>query len=381
MFASGRGHTDVHAFSPADARGEWPCGLLDSRDLAACVVEVCGDAPGLDYRFLAVSPGFAEATGLHDAVGRSMRALRPDHEPYWFELYAHVAETGEAASFDHVARAFDRKFHGYAFRVGDPEARQVAIVFEDGSPPRREHLARASLDGADARLERFGATLAHELRGPLAALCNGLHIVKRSAHGQEELRWALAMMERQLGRLSGFIDDLLEVGRLGSSNVRMQRDHVNLHHVLSESIEACAAAIDARRHEVTVDSDDDVLMVRGDLRRLTQVFTNLLSNSVKFTPAGGHIRIRLKKQDGMAVVEVRDDGVGIPAEDLPHVFDYFKQGSRLEENSRGGLGIGLSIVRSVVVLHSGTVTVHSDGVGAGSTFVVQLPLAPVVNLG
>jgi signal transduction histidine kinase len=158
--------------------------------------------------------------------------------------------------------------------------------------------------------------------------------------------------------------------------VCLQRDHVNRHHVLSESIEACAAAIEARRHEVTVDSDGDMLVVRGDLRRLTQVFTNLLSNSVKFTPAGGHIRIGLSSKEGMAVVEVRDDGVGIPAEDLPHVFEYFKQGSRLEENSRGGLGIGLSIVRSVVALHAGTVTAHSDGVGAGSTFVVRLPLAP-----
>src|SRR5690348_7697066 len=140
MLASGREHTAVHVISAADAHGEWLCDLLDSRDLAACVVQICRDPSGLDYRFLAVSPGFADVTGLHDAVGKSMRALRPDHEPYWFELYAHVAETGEAASFDHVARAFDRKFHGYAFRVGDPLARQVVIVFEDDSSLRREPL-------------------------------------------------------------------------------------------------------------------------------------------------------------------------------------------------------------------------------------------------
>jgi signal transduction histidine kinase len=218
------------------------------------------------------------------------------------------------------------------------------------------------------------------VRGPLAALSNGLHILN-GRQAQEESRWALAMMDRQLARLSGFIDDLLDVGRLGSDNLRVEREPVDLHHVVSESIEACASGIDARRHEVMIDWDGDQLLVRGDPRRLTQVFTNLLTNSIKYTAPGGHIRISLARQDGMAVVEVRDNGVGIASHELPHVFDYFKQCSIHQNQARGGLGIGLSIVRNIVRMHGGTVSAHSDGPGEGSVFIVRLPAMPAVNVG
>ena len=389
MRVSGEGKSELRAYfasagfdlaDESEAHGEWLSGLLGSRDLAACVVEVSGDADNLDYRFLAVSPAFEEATGLHDAVGQSMRSLRPGHEQYWFELFARVAATGEPRSFEHCARAFDRRFHGYAFRIGHPDARLVVVVLENCVAPQAGDVVLAPPGDVDLRLEKFGATLAHELRGPLAALSNGLHIVKRGAQDREESRWALAMMERQLARLSGFIDDLLDVGRLGSNNLHVEREHVNLHHVLSECIESCASGIDARRHEVMIDSDGDELLVRGDLRRLTQVFTNLLTNSIKYTPPGGRIRINLSRQDGMAVVEVRDNGSGIDVTELPHVFDYFTQGSIHQNEPRGGLGIGLSIVRSIVHLHGGTVSAHSDGPGTGSTFTVRLPTT-TVNVG
>lgn len=357
----------------AESQGDWLGALLHSHELAACVIEVIGHADHLDYVFLAVSPAFEATTGMCDAVGRSMRSLRPDHEQYWFDLYARVADTGEPCSFEHSARAFDRRFHGYASRVGAAQSRHVCVIFENCAPAA-EGLTLVPAEG-DARLERFGATLAHELRGPLAALSNGLHIVKRTPHAQEEARWALAMMERQLTRLSGFIDDLLDVGRLSSSHLRVERDQVSLNHVVAESIEACAASIDARRQEVMVDADGVDLVVRGDSRRLIQVITNLLTNSIKYTPPGGHIRIALLNAEGNAVVEVRDDGTGISADDLPHVFDYFQQGLVHQNQPRGGLGIGLSIVRSIVKLHGGTVTAHSDGVGSGSTFTVRLPLA------
>ena len=364
----------------SDAHGEWLPGLLGSRDLAACVVQVTGDGDNLDYRFLAVSPAFADATSLRDVAGKSMRSLRPDHEQYWFDLLARIARSGEPSAFEHAARAFDRRFHGFAFRVGCPEARQVVVVFEDCTPARPGEPAPAPPGNVDVRLERFGATLAHELRGPLAALSNGLHILN-GRQAQDESRWALAMMERQLARLSGFIDDLLDVGRLGSDNLRVEREPVDLHHVVSESIEACASGIDARRHEVMIDWDGDQLLVRGDPRRLTQVFTNLLTNSIKYTAPGGHIRISLARQDGMAVVEVRDNGVGIASHELPHVFDYFKQCSIHQNQARGGLGIGLSIVRNIVRMHGGTVSAHSDGPGEGSVFIVRLPAMPAVNVG
>src|SRR4051812_19280429 len=171
MLLSDEGRSEYGANFAAMAfdEGEWLAGLLHSRELAACVVEVTGDRNDLDYVFLAVSPAFEAATGMKDAVGRSMRSLRPDHESYWFELYARVAESGEAVAFEHGARAFDRRFHGYAFRIGVPESRHVCVFFENCVPdPSAEALFSAGRE--DARLEIFGATLAHELRGPLAAL-------------------------------------------------------------------------------------------------------------------------------------------------------------------------------------------------------------------
>ena len=352
-----------------EGRWSWLSALMASRDIAACVIEVIRDPGRTDYRFVALSPAFADATGLINAAGRCMRDLRPDHEQFWFDLYQRVADSGEPANFDHPARAMNRRFRGHAFRIGHTGVWRVVVIFEN-SP------SMTAVDGAEPPLESFSATLAHELRAPLAPLRNGLHILKQAAGQNPDISWTFAMMERQFERLSDLIDDLLDVGRLGSVNVHMEREHVNIHHVISDSIEACAAAIDARQHEVKIEADGNGLLVRGDRRRLTQVFTNLLTNSIKYTAPGGHIRIRLSGAAGSAIVEVIDDGLGISAEDLPHVFDLFSQGRMRQYQSNGGLGIGLSIVRTIVRLHGGSVTAHSDGAGKGSTFTVRLPLSP-----
>lgn len=353
---------------------DWVAQLMGSHKVAACVLEVSESGERIDYRFAAVSPGFAESTGLHDAVGRSMRELRPDHEQFWFDLYARVARTGEATHFEHGARALDRRFRGHAFRIGHPDAHQVVVIFENCS--QLDGMENGAMpDSSDARIERFGATLAHELRAPLAPLGNGLRIVKQLSQSQEELRWTISMMERQFAQLTGLIDDLLDVGRLVSNNVHLERARVDLHHVISDSIEACGATIDARRHDVAIESVGNGLFVTGDIRRLNQVFTNLLTNSIKYTEPGGQIRIRLASVDGMAIVEVRDNGSGISREELPRVFDPFNQGRSHRYEPKGGLGIGLSIVKSIVRLHGGSVSAHSDGLGQGSCFTVRLPLS------
>ena len=235
-----------------------------------------------------------------------------------------------------------------------------------GIPPGQED------SGEESRLARFGATLAHELRGPLAPVVNGMHILKFTAHDEQAHR-VLEMMERQLLQLSSLLDDLMDIGGIRSSKVRAENDRVDMHHVISASVEACAASIDARRQEVRIESDGETLAVRGDLRRLTQVFTNLLNNSNKYTPAGGHILVKLSRVGEYVEIEVSDDGMGMSREELPNIFELFQQGVEHRYAPHGGLGIGLSVVRNIVQMHGGSVTAQSDGPGCGSVFTVRLP--------
>jgi signal transduction histidine kinase len=225
----------------------------------------------------------------------------------------------------------------------------------------------------ESRLARFGATLAHELRGPLAPIVNGMHILKARVHEDPQALHVLAMMERQLLQLTALLEDLMDVGGLRASKGRTEDERVDMHHVISASVEACAAAIDSRQQDVRIESEDVHLCVRGDTRRLTQVFTNLLTNSNKYTPVGGHIVIRLLQEGDEVVIEVRDDGVGMSIEDLPDIFDLFKQGAGHRYSPKRGLGIGLSVVKNIVQMHGGTVSAHSDGPGRGSQFTVRLP--------
>lgn len=364
MYRAEQGRTEAPASQYLAGLGdfEWLTGLLRARDVSACVVEVFQDADQWDYRFLAASPGFEHSTALGNVVGRSMRELRPEHEQYWFDLYRDVVDTGEPVCFEHSASALERRFRGHAFRIGGPDSNQVLVLFA------------VTLDTGEAGLERFGATLAHELRSPLASMGNGLHVLKRKLAQDVDGQKTVLMMERQIARLSGLIGDMLDIGRLGSTDVHLQFANVDLHHVISECIEACGAEAATRRHEVIISSDGAALRVHADQRRLVQVFSNLLANSIKYTAPGGHIRFRLKRENGMAVVEVCDDGIGIGAEDLPRVFELYTQGS-MPATSAGSLGIGLAIVRSIVRLHGGSVEAHSDGAQKGSTFVVRLPLS------
>jgi signal transduction histidine kinase len=256
-----------------------------------------------------------------------------------------------------------------------------ALVFhlESGMTDGRVRPPAADADGEESpgeesSLARFGATLAHELRGPLAPIANGMHILKSAVGDDARALQVLSMMERQMSQLTSLLDDLMDVGGFRSAKVRTGREHVDLHHVISASVEACAASIDARGQDVRIESDGATLEVRGDLRRLTQVFTNLLTNSCKYTPTGGHIIIDLARIGDEAVVEVRDNGMGMSIEDLPHVFELFSQGAEHRYAPRSGLGIGLSVVRNIVNLHGGTVSAYSDGPGHGSTFRVRLPI-------
>jgi two-component system, sensor histidine kinase len=242
-------------------------------------------------------------------------------------------------------------------------------------------LARQAeqLREAGQRKDEFLATLAHELRNPLAPIQTGLDLLARS-RDPDKLDHALEVMHRQLRHMVRLIDDLLDVSRITQGKLELKRSQIKLEEIIDTAVEASRPAIERRKHTLTVDVQDAGLIFDADLTRMAQVLSNLLNNAAKYTPAGGHIDIVARRDGDFGVIEVRDDGIGIPPEHLERVFEMFSQVHRATEGSRGGLGIGLALVRSLVELHGGTVTAASTGQG-GSRFSVKLRLAPEQCLG
>jgi PAS domain S-box-containing protein len=254
----------------------------------------------------------------------------------------------------------------------------LAIVRDVTAERQLERELRRKMEElaeADRRKDVFLATLAHELRNPLAPLRNGLEILRRPDGDPAVAERARAMMERQLAHLVRLIDDLLDVSRITSGKLQLRRERVALWAVVQCAVEASRPAIDAGGHALTIELPVDGLELDADPTRLAQVLSNLLINAAKFSDAGGRIALTAARDGDDVVIAVKDDGVGIAAEHLPALFQIFFQVSHEPERSKGGLGIGLSLVRGLVELHGGTVSARSDGPGRGSEFSVRLPLA------
>jgi PAS domain S-box-containing protein len=353
--------------------------LFESIDEGFCVIEVLFDDAGTatDYRFVEVNPAFERHTGLHGAVGRRVRELAPDLEPHWFEIYGRVARTGEPVRFVNEARPLhDRWFDVYAFRVGDPAARRVALLFTDVSERRRLEAALRrrveELAEADRRKDEFLAMLAHELRNPLAAVRGAIAVARRPDADAAAHVDAHEVLDRQSRHLARLIDDLLDVARIHRGTVALRREPTDAAAALERAVEAVRPLVEARGHALSVATADGPLRVLADPTRLEQVFGNLLANAAKYTEPGGRIEAAAGRRGAEVVVAVRDNGVGIPPEMLPKVFDLFAQVDRSLARSEGGLGIGLTLVKRLVEGHGGTVEARSEP-GRGSEFVVRLP--------
>ncbi len=235
-------------------------------------------------------------------------------------------------------------------------------------------LRAEELADADRKKDEFIAMLAHELRSPLAPLRTGLQLLKLGAADASALEKARGMMDRQLSHMVRLIDDLLDVSRISSSRLHLQKARVSLSDIVNHALEAVGPAIQAAGHQLEVSMPEGPVVFEADLTRLAQVFGNLLSNSVKYTPNGGRIWLKADVRGGDAVVSVKDTGIGIPGDALPRVFEMFSQVDRSLERVTGGLGIGLALVKGLVETHGGTVSAESPGVGLGTTFTVHLPL-------
>ena len=236
----------------------------------------------------------------------------------------------------------------------------------------------AALRDADRRKDEFLATLAHELRNPLSLVRNVITLQKTPSTPEADPRWGQDIIERQVSYLTRLTDDLFDVSRITREKLALQRETLSLAEVIRAAVEASRPLIDQRKHEVTITMSQDSIYVEADRVRLTQVFMNLLNNAAKYTPNPGHIWINVEQAGDTVVVRLKDTGIGIAAENLPHLFELFYQVDRSFTRSEGGLGLGLTLVHRLVEMHGGKIDVRSDGVNRGSEFIVHLPVLPVI---
>jgi PAS domain S-box-containing protein len=262
------------------------------------------------------------------------------------------------------------------------QASGAVIVVHDASD---QHRVEAELRAADRHKDEFLAMLAHELRNPLAPIGTAATLLQRGDLDPESARETIAVIARQLAHLTTLVNDLLDVSRVSRGLVTLDARPLDLREAVDAAIEQVRELVEQRGHALSIDIEDVPLAVHGDRVRLTQVVANLLNNAAKYTPPGGCIALRAWRDDHGVHVAVRDSGIGIEPRLLPHVFDLFTQGTRGLDRAQGGLGIGLALVRSIVLMHRGRVHADSAGPGRGSTFELTLPaidaaLLPVASM-
>ena len=229
-----------------------------------------------------------------------------------------------------------------------------------------------ALKDADVRKDEFLATLAHELRNPLAPLRHGLDILRRSPDSPEAVN-IRDMMDRQLAHLVRLIDDLLDVSRVTQGKVELRNERVNVAEIIRSAVEVSRPLIDSAGHLLMVDLPSEAIWIEGDHTRLAQIVGNLLNNAAKYTPESGRISLSVRGTDDTAVISVSDNGIGIAADMQSKVFELFTQVDNQLDRARGGLGIGLALVKQLVDMHRGTITLESAGAAKGSTFYVRIP--------
>ncbi len=260
----------------------------------------------------------------------------------------------------------DGQFHGFIGSVIDITERKKA---ED------------ALQDADRRKDEFLATLAHELRNPLAPIRNSLHILRMAGGVEVTVNNVYDIMERQIDQMIRMVDDLMEVSRITRGKIELRKERVELAAIIRSAVETSRPLIEAGKHQLTIAISEDPIMLDADPIRIAQVFANLLNNAAKYTEDGGQICISAKCEESIAVISVRDSGLGIPKDMLPKIFDLFIQADRTYSRAQGGLGIGLTLVRNLVLMHDGTVEANSLGLQQGSEFIVRLPIAADASLG
>lgn len=334
--------------------------------------------------FELVNEAYYQLLGHREIVGKPLREAIPDVMGQGFEeLLDNVYSTGKPfvgkgirfeaqriAGGPFVELYIDLLYQPFFDADG-----MVSGIFAQGQDVTEIHKANRALQDADKRKDDFLAMLAHELRNPLAPINSAAELLPLVATDPSRVRSASEVIKKQVRHLSGLVEDLLDVSRVTSGKVEIERHPVSIAGALADASEQVAPHFERRRQQFTWSNPDEMLYVSGDQKRLVQVLTNLLHNSSKYSAEDGSIGATISRHGENVRIEVTDEGIGIERAFLPHVFDLFAQSKRSSARSEGGLGLGLSLVKSLVEMHGGTVLAESDGPNLGSRFIVDLPLA------
>ncbi len=263
-----------------------------------------------------------------------------------------------------------RVFGRFLYDEDGKPVRSVGVLFDDTD----RKAAEVALREADQRKDVFLATLAHELRNPLAPIRNAAHMLGSARLGTDQLQWARSVIQRQVKSMGLLLDDLLDVARITQGKLHLKRERISLNSVVDLAIEAVRPLMDRKNHHFTVSLPSDPATLDADPLRLSQVIGNLLTNAVKYTDAGGQIALSARAAEHTLILSIKDNGIGISAESLEGIFNMFSQVESAGTRSEGGLGIGLALVSGLIELHGGTVEARSPGLGRGSEFIVKLPV-------
>jgi signal transduction histidine kinase len=292
---------------------------------------------------------------------------------HWADLACYLFVAGTIALFSESMRVAQRQTE---VKAVEALAKQKALELEIAERERLEQELKLHADElatADRRKNEFLAMLGHELRNPLAPIRNAVQILRAKSTSEADRAWARDVIDRQLGQMVRLVDDLLELSRISRGKIRIQKEVVELGAIIESALESSRPLIAARKHELIESLPGEPVWLDADPVRLAQVITNLLNNAAKYTHDRGHISLSARKEGRQVVIRVQDDGAGIAPEMLPRIFDLFAQADRTLGQAQGGMGIGLTLVKSLIEMHGGTVQAFSDGVGKGSEFVVRLP--------
>jgi PAS domain S-box-containing protein len=337
-----------------------------------------------DGRVVEDSPSWRAFTGQsYDEWKESgwLDALHPDDRASTSRLWAYCVATRSVFETEYRLRRADGEYRWTAVKG-------VPLVDEDGAirewigantdihdmvmaQAERARLV-ASLQEQDRRKDEFLAMLAHELRNPLAPISAAADMLKFGRADEARVAKASEVIGRQVRHLSSLVDDLLDVSRVTRGLIELERVRVEVGAVVASAVEQARPLLESRGHVLTIEQEREGAAVTGDPNRLVQVLVNLLNNAAKYTPRGGRVDLSVTREGRQVHIAVRDNGIGVDARLLPQVFDLFTQAERTPDRAQGGLGIGLALVRNIVVLHGGTVSAHSDGPGKGSVFTVSL---------